>query len=107
MMLPVWKRIETGPAEVTDEAIRIQWGESIDDFLATTIDPATGRPMTRKGFQLALRDRGHAVSLQTISMWINGQTAPRPSTMVAIAGVFNAPPRRVFPLEAAVIVRAA
>lgn len=103
----MWKRIETGPVAVTDEAIRRQWGESIDDFLATTIDPDTGRPMTRKGFQFALADRGHRVSLQTISMWINGQTAPRPATMVAIAGVFGAPPRRVFPLEAIVLRSAA
>lgn len=96
----MWKRIDTGPAPVTDQSIREAWGESIADYLASAVDPTTGAPMTRKGFQHALAEHGCHVTLQTISMWITGQTAPRPAAMVAIARVFNAPPRRVFDLPA-------
>lgn len=78
-----------------DRRIRIAWGESLADFMASNPDVNT-----RKKLRLALAERGIAVTEQAISYWLNGGTAPRPHTQAVLAGIFRVPVRRLFPLEA-------
>lgn len=85
-----------------DQLIRERWAESLQESLDAFYDPQTDTlGLTRKQLQARLAKVGVEVSLQSIGLWLGGKTAPRPSLQVAVAKVLGAPPRRVFPLEAA------
>lgn len=83
-----------------DRRIRLEWSESVQDHLEVWTNPETGeRGMNRKELQKRLEAVNVRVTLQTISMWLTGQTAPRPSAQIGLGRVLNVPPRRLFPLE--------
>lgn len=87
------------PAADLEHKIRTAWAESIKAYMNAWIDPHTGERMSRKQLRAALAAQGFDVTMQTISMWLTAQTSPRPAHLVALARVFNAPPRVMFPLE--------
>lgn len=83
-----------------DQLIREAWGESLQEHLDSFFDVATAtKGLTRKQLKQRLDAYGVDVSLQSIGMWLTGQTAPRPSLQIAIAEVLGVPARRLFPLE--------
>lgn len=84
-----------------DQLIREGWGENLQDHLNAYVHRATKeRGLTRKQFrQLLIDEKKVDVSLQSIGMWLTGQTAPRPSMQIVIADVLGVPARSLFPLE--------
>lgn len=87
--------IQIGSDPDPDKRIRIDWGRSLDEHLEA-------KGVSRKQLQRSLEEEHNIeVSLQAISLWITGQTAPKPSVQIAIAKVLDVPARRLFPLEAA------
>lgn len=75
-----------------DKAIRHRWGKNLTEVMGTV-------GMKPKSLVIALAGVGCEVSTQSVSQWMSGAVAPKPSVMVAIAKVLMIPPRVLFSLD--------
>lgn len=85
--------IQIGEEEDPAKRLRQEWAASLREHLKAS-------DMSRKEFQGRLAEQGCSVSHQTISMWLRGETAPRPHHQAACAAALRVPARRLFPLGA-------
>lgn len=89
------KVITIGTEPDDDKRIRVEWGTALKRYMDLL-------GISRKDLRQRLAEDHHIeVSPQTVSNWLTGTWAPRPSVQVAIAAVLHANPRDVFPLEKA------
>ena len=70
---------------------RVEWGQNIAEALEQ-------RKWTRKQLLKEIFDAyGFEVAQQSLTQWLQGETAPRPDIQAALAGVFGIPHHMLFP----------